>query len=85
MADEPLEIVLVHLREVRAERGKMRSKMQFDDRGKRSGGIHERLGEVHETALLAVGSAAVADRELGQHVERVEDRGRRTVAIEQRP
>lgn len=87
MADEPVDIVLVHLREMRTEMCEMREKMEakLDQHDKRFDAIDKRLGEVHETALLAVGFAAMANHKLEQHLERIEDHERRIATLEQRP
>ena len=80
MPDEPDNLVLLHLREIRGDLTKIRDKLaehdtKFEQLGKR-------LDEVHETAVYGVGLAAMANYKLDQMKERVEDHEQRISAIE---
>ncbi len=87
MADEPDNLVLVHLREMRAEmrnmRDEVRTKLELHD--KRFDALEKRLDDVHEAAILSVGLATLANHKLEQVRERVDDHGDRISALEADP
>ena len=78
MPDEPDNLVLVHLREIRAEMKDMRSDMN----GMRDemGAIKKRVDELFETATFGVGLAVMANRKLDLAID---DHERRITALEQ--
>ena len=83
MADEPDNLVLVHLREIRGELKNIRDKLAEHDA--RFDKIEKRLDEVHETAIYGVGLAAMANHKLDRMTERVDDHEPRITALEADP
>ena len=87
MADEVENLVLVHLREMRAEFKDVRSELA-DVRKKllehdgRFDAIEKRLGDVYEASMFAVGVAVMTSRKLDQFTERVDDHEQRITTLE---
>ena len=63
MADEPDNLVLVHLREIRAK---------LEEHDRRFDKLDKRLDDTHETAIFGVGLAAMANHKLDRLADRTE-------------
>ena len=70
MADEPDNLVLVHLREIRAKLEE--HDRRFDSMEKRFDKLDKRLDDTHETAIFGVGLAAMANHKLDRLADRTE-------------
>ena len=79
MPDEPDNLVLVHLREMRAEMRNMRDEVRtkLEQHDKRFDALEKRLDDVHEAAILSVGFATLANHKLEQLRESLTDHGPR--------
>ncbi len=80
MAEEVENLVLVHLREMRAELTEIRQKLDAHD--SRFDAIDKRLGDVYEASMFAVGVAVMNSRKLDQFTERVDDHEKRITTLE---
>lgn len=80
MADEVDNLVLVHLREMRAEFKDVRTELA----GMREtlDSMNKRLGDVYEASMFAVGVAVMTSRKLDQFTERVDDHEQRITTLE---
>ena len=84
MAEEVENLVLVHLREMRAELQGLRGdvselRSEMTDRMER---VEKRLGDVYEASMFAVGVAVMTSRKLDQFTERVDDHEQRITTLE---
>ena len=84
MAEEVENLVLVHLREMRAELQGLRGEVselrsEMTDRMER---VEKRLGDVYEASMFAVGVAVMTSRKLDQFTERVDDHEQRITTLE---
>ena len=87
MADEPNNLVLVHLREIRGELKGVcdelsQIRLKLSEHDARFDKMDKRLDEVHEAAILGVGFASLANHKLEQLRESVDDHGQRISALE---
>ena len=78
MADEPDNLVLVHLREIRAEMKDIRAKLGEHDTHFEA--LKKRVDELFETATFGVGLAVMANRKLDLAID---DHEQRIAALEQ--
>jgi hypothetical protein len=80
VADEADNLVLVHLREMRAEMTEIRAKLDTHD--SRFDAIEKRLGDVYEASIFSVGVAVMTSRKLEQITDRLDNHERRITTLE---
>ena len=75
MPDQPENLVLVHLREIRAK---------LDEHDKRFDKLDKRLDDTHEAAIFGVGLAAMANHKLDLVADRLQALEQRVAIVETR-